>query len=366
MPEDENQNKEITILRNIKEILKILKGRIKLPSKKKKDILHRKLEQEKKEPKIKEISSKIVERLKQISFSLKNFFISLFSNIKQKILGIKDSFIRTEEKISEFPSSTKEKLYSVKTSIKNFISFSIEEIKTYWEKKRKEIEESPPFIQKHLINIKPLEKSMMVTAKKSAVFYWIKEEVKRIEKNVPIEIIDRQNRINKLKEEILDDLDYGSVTKILVKCIELARLEGKYNEIEWMQNELNGYTSEKTSTKDIPEYRKIKAILPVSWYIKGEYSLTNEDLEIPFYCVKPINWVEEIVSRATKKNTRDIKTEIPIPKELSMLKEYFNKDTITIITPVSSLEVVLSGIKIRIQEFLFSLGVEKKIKKKKH
>ena len=370
MVEDENQEEKISIFSKIKQIPKKIKEKIKLPSKKKKDILHKFLEEkeEKEESKIKEISSKIVERVEQIPDSIKNSFTSISSSTKQKILNTKDSFINTKERISEFTPSAKQKLSSVKTSTKNFISFSIDQIKTYWQKKRKEIEESPPFIQKHLVSIKPIEKSMMVTAKKSAVFYWIKEEVKKVDKKVPVEIINTDHRINKLKEEILDSLDYDSVTQILVKCIELAKLTGNYDDTEWMENELNGYETEKsfmTTKSGLPEYRRIKAILPVSWYIKGKYSLTNEDLEIPIYCVKPVNWIEEIISRCKKKSTREIKTEIPIPKELSIVKQYFKMDKIMIITPIPSLEIVLSGIKIRIQEFLLNLGVKKKRKKKK-
>jgi len=371
MAEEKNEEEKISILSKIKEIPNKLKEKIKLPKRKKKDILHKFLEErrEKEEPKIKQIYSRIVERSKQTPESVKNSFRSLASGTKQKIFNIRDSITNTKESMSQIPGSVKEKTSSVKNSFNNFVSFSIEGAKSYFRKKRKEIEESPPFIQKHLVSIKPIEKSMMVTAKKSAVFYWVKEEINKIDKNVPVEFIDTDHRIKKLKEEILDSLDYGSVTEILVKCIELARLEGAHNEIEWMESELNGYSTDKTfvtvKSDNFPEYRRVKAILPVSWYIKGKYSLTNEDLEIPFYCVKPINWIEEIISRCKKKSTREIKTEIPVPKELKIVKKYFKDDKITIITPIPSLEAVLSGVKIRTQEFLLDLGAKKMGKKRK-
>ncbi len=323
-------------------------------------------EEEKPSP-IKQKLISIISKLKQTLISAKDMTLFFLGDIKSMFIGMKNAIVGFFLFIVRMPRMVTEKSSQVSGITKNFLSRMMLETKLFIKRRRREIEESPPFIQKHLVNIKPVEKSLMITAKKPSVFYWIRDESKRIGKKLPVEITDKESRIRKLKEDILEGLDTQPLSQTLIKCMELAKLTRKYSDITWMQKELNGYGEVDRFVKvgrKYPEYRQTKAILPVSWYIKGEYSLTNENLTLPFFCVKPVHWIEEVIERCEKKGSKDVVTKLLIPEELSMLKEYLKKDEINVLTPISSLEFVLNGIKIRVHEFMFKIAAER-VKKRK-
>jgi len=343
-------------------------GKISLGRKKKRRLIFP--EEETPSPiKLKLIS--ILSKLKQILISAKDMILFFLGDMKSILMGFKNAIVNFFSFIIKLPRVTAGKIPQFTGMTKKFLNIVILETKLFIKRKKKQLEESPPFIQKHIVNVKPVEKSLIVTAKKSTVFYWIRDEAKRIGKKLPVEIMDKERRIRKLKEDILEGLDSQPLSQTIIKCIELARLTGRYSDIKWMERELNGYGKVDSFVKvgrDYPEYRQTKAILQMSWYIKGEYSLTNEILNIPFFCVKPVHWIEEIIDRCKKTRAKEVVMKLPIPEGLSMFKGYLKKDIIDVLTPVSSLEFVLNGIKIRIHEFMFKIAAEqvKKRRETKH
>ena len=368
MVPDTEEEKKSKVIEKLKRFPSKVKERIK-PSKEKKQSLFKKFYSKRKKRKpVKKIIIELLPKLKEIPFRIKDGIIFFLGKVKMGISGIKDSIIGFFFSLTNLPEVTSEKAKILKETTTTFAEKTSTSTKSFIEKTKKRIEASPPFIQRHLISIKPIEKSMMITADRSEVFYWIRDGIKRMNKKIPVEIIDKNARVKKLREEILEGLDTEPLSQILVKCIELAGLTGNYSDIDWMKKELNGYSDDKKFIKvggDYPEYRKIKAILPVSWYIKGDYSLTNEDFNISFYCVKPVQWIEENITRCQKTRSKEIVTKLPIPEELSMIKDYFKEDKITVITPVFSLEYILNRIKVRIHEFMFKITAGKFKKKKK-
>lgn len=375
MGTDTEEEKKFKVIEKLKGFSSRVKEKIKLNGEKKKrrTLSERFLSKKEKPKPIKKRIIELLSQLKEISIRIKGWILALFNSIKMSIIGIKDSIVGFFFSISNIPKVTSEKTTILRETTKALAKKTSIKTKSFWEKIEKRIEESPLFIKKHLINVKPVEKSLMITADNSAVFYWIKDEAKRIDKKLPVEVIDKNARIKKLREEILEGLDTKPLSQTLIKCIELAGLTGNYKDIDWMKKELKGYVDDKKFIrvgKNYPDYRKIRAILPVNWYIKGEYSLTNEDINVPFYCVKPVQWIEENIARCKKTRSKEIITKLPIPGELYMIKNYFKKDMITVITPIISLEYILNRIKIRVHEFMFKVTAgkfkKKKKKRKKH
>jgi len=370
MVTDTEEEKKFKVVEKLKGFSSKVKEKIKLNGEKKKrrTLSERFLSERKKSIPLKRRMTDLLSQLKEISIRIKGWILALFNSIKMTIIGIKDSIVGFFFSVANLPKVTSEKATILKETTKVLAEKTSTKTKSFWEKTKKRIEETPPFIQKHLLNVKPVEKSLMVTADNSAVFRWIKDESKRIDKKLPVEIIDKNSRIKKLREEILEDLDTQLLSQTLIKCIELAGLTGNYKDIDWMKKELNGYSNGRKFIrvgKNYPDYRKIKAVLPVSWYIKGEYSLTNDDLNISFYCVKPVQWIQENIARCKKTRSKEIITKIPMPEELYMIKDYYKKDMITVITPIISLEYILNRIKVRVHEFMFKVTARKFKKKKR-
>ena len=372
MVEETEEEKKFKIFEKLKEIPVKIKERLGFAEKKKKTLLQRLIKPKKeKSPPLKKRIIASLPRLKEIPVRIKDVLLSFFGGIKSKFIGIKDSVVGFFLSLVNIPKVLVEKTSKVPGLTKNFIDSVVKKTRSFLKKKKEEIEESPPFVQKYLVNIKPVGKSLMVTAKKPAVFYWIKEEAKKVEKTLPVELVDKKGRIKKLKEDVLEGLDSEPLSRTLVKCIELAKLTGKYSDITWMEKELNGYGEVDRFVKvgrNYPEYRQTKTILQMSLYIKGEYSLINEEFTMPFFCVRPVHWIEEIVERCKKTGAKDIMMELSIPKELAILKDYLKEDTINVMTPISSLDFVLNGIKVRIHDFMFRITTEqiKKRRKKRH
>jgi len=365
MVADNEEEKKLKLFEKLKQIPKKIKEKLGLTKTKKKKLLQPK--KEKSKP-IKEKIMAFLSRLKDIPLSLKDMMLLFFGDIKSMFIGIKDAIVGFFLSVARIPKITAEKASKVPGITKDIITKTSEKTKLFIKIKRKEIEESPPFVQKYLVGIKPVEKSLMITAKRPAVFYWIKEVVKGVGKNLPVEIIDMKGRTRKLREDIIEGLDTEPLSQTLTKCIELARLTKNYSDITWMERELNGYTDVLGFVKadrTHPDYRKTKAILPISFYIKGEYSLMNDDLILPFFCVKPVHWIEEIVERCKKRGSKQIQIKLPMPKELlGTFKDHYREDTINVMVPVTSLEFVLNGIKVRIHEFMFKVA-EKQVKEKR-
>ncbi len=372
MVEETEEEKKFKIFEKLKEISGKIKERLGFTKKKKKSLLQRLIKPKKeKSPPLKNRIIASLSRLKDVPKRIKNVLLSFFGGIKSKFIGMKDSIVGFFLSLGNIPKSVVEKTSKVPVLTKNFMDSFEKKTRSFLKKKKEEIEESPPFVQKSLVNIKPVEKSLMVTAKKPAVFYWIKGKVKKVKKTLPVELVDKKGRIKKLKEDVLQGLDTEPLSRTLVKCIELAKLTGRYSDITWMEKELNGYSEADKFVKvgrNYPEYRQTKTILQMSLYLKGEYSLANEELTMPFFCVRPVHWIEEIVERCKKTGAKNIMMELPIPKELAILKDYLKEDTINVMTPISSLELVLNGIKLRIHDFMFRITSEqiKKRRRKRH
>jgi hypothetical protein len=231
----EDQKEKIGIIEKIKELFK--------PKKKNKTLFDKFFSEKKNTKPLKKRVKELIIQLKDIFSRIKSRLLIISDNIKTSIFGVKGRIENISSSVSDLPTFTKERAKEIRKTTEILAKETSTKTKSFWQRLRKRIDESPPFVQKHMIDAKLVEKSLMVTADNMAVFHWIKDEAKTIDNRLPAEHLNKEARIRLLKEEITQDIDTKPLSQTLVKCIELAALTGNHDDVEWMKKELNGYVS---------------------------------------------------------------------------------------------------------------------------
>lgn len=210
-------------------------------------------------------------------------------------------------------------------------------------------------------NIYHVEKKISIETEKPLLVSELKTKVSKIKKRVPLEIVNRNDRISFLKKEIYRDLKSKPISEVIPKSLELAILLDRENEVGWMFRELFGYfgiSGKKNNIfvdkKRVPEYRKIDANLELILRTGNEPPMKDE-LLVPFFCIRSIGWIENEVAKYSKENLKEVKMTSFLPEELSMIKKYLGSQPVFLRMNTSHLQRIITEVKFRVGTFISTL-----------
>lgn len=361
-----------------RDIFKKIKKKIKRFSRKKR-IIH--ITEEKKKEKLSDKIKKLPRKLKEKIIKIKNWIKKIPGILKIKIIDLSSWFKGIPEglkiQIKIFPINFRMGTYSMGRrrklffkSSKKFIESKKKRVESFYKKRKKDIKTSAPLSGRYIKDIDVFETKIMIATEKP-IDDWFEWKIKKMKKELPTEVLKKDERIKDLKEEILAGLLSKPLSETLLKCRELAELSRRKKDLKWIEKELFGYYQKKThedktinvgDKKAFPDYRRIDVKLQTQ--ILSSRGVKRDEIYIlPLYCIKPVYWIEETLEDYTKSGTKNILIVSNLPKEFSKMKEFIKNDKIPLFINSRSLKKILNEVASRIHEFVTSIKIKSKKRK---